>query len=70
MTSVENLVAGLHDELVACFIESSARMVGVRRGFLENAVGCNHFAWNQIVTDAEVLERALRLRPPQFVAGT
>src|SRR5262249_1162649 len=30
-------------------------------------VGGDHLPWDQVLPDAEMLQRALRLRPPQFV---
>ena len=67
MLAGENLVAHLHDQLVPLVVEPLAGMVGIGGGFLQDGVGGDHFARNQILPDAEVLERALGLRAPELV---
>ena len=42
-------------------------MIGIGGGFLQDGVRTNHLAWHQVLADAEVLKRALRLRAPEFV---
>src|SRR5215510_9769375 len=37
--------------------------------FLQGGVGRDHFTRNEIFADAEMFERALRLRAPQLVGG-
>ena len=44
-------------------------MVGVGRRLLQDGVGGDHLARDQVLADAEMLERALRLRAPELVGG-
>src|SRR5467141_2079288 len=44
-------------------------MICISRRFLQDRVGRDHFARNEILADAEMLERALCLRSPEFVGG-
>ena len=69
MLAGEDLVADLNDQLVALVVEPLAGMVGVGGGFLQDGVGGDHLARDQILADAEVLERALGLRAPELVGG-
>ena len=69
MLAGQNLVADLHDQLVALVIEPLAGVVRVSGGFLQNGVRRNHLARNQILADAEVFKRALGLSAPEFVSG-
>src|SRR6516165_5734987 len=48
-------------------VQPPARVVGVGRRFLQRCVSGDHLPWNQILADAEMFERALRLRPPKLV---
>src|SRR5262249_38668480 len=41
--------------------------VRVRRRLLQDGVGGDHLSWDQVLADAEVLQRALRLRTPELV---
>lgn len=65
----ENLVADVGDQLVDLAVETTAGVIGVRSRFLEDRVRLDHFARHQIPADAEMLERALRLRAPELVRG-
>ena len=49
-------------------VEPSACMIRIGSGFLKDGVSGNHFAWDQILADTEVLQGALRLRAPEFVS--
>src|ERR1700739_2290030 len=69
MLSGENLVTSLHDEPVALVVKPAACVIGGGSGFLEDGVRRDHLARDEVMPDAEVLERTLRLRPPQLVAG-
>ena len=69
MLAGEDFVADLNDQLVALIVEPLAGMVGVGGGFLQDGVGGDHLARNQILADAEMFERALGLRAPQLVGG-
>ena len=63
----EDLVGDLDDQAVGSVVEPAAGMVGVGRRLFQDRVGADHLARNQILADAEMLERALRVRPPQLV---
>src|SRR6516225_6390805 len=63
----EDLVAGLHDQLVASVVQPAAGMVRDGGGLLQDRVAGDHLARNEILADAEMLQRALRLRSPQLV---
>ena len=69
MLAGKNLVADLDNQAVLFVIEPSASMIRVGGGFLQNCVRCNHLAGNQVLTDTEVLKRALCLSAPEFVGG-
>src|SRR5260370_19798326 len=69
MLAGDDLVADPGDELVGLRPEAPTRAICVGGGFLEDCVGGNHLPRNQVRADAEVLERALRLRAPQLVGG-
>ncbi len=60
----EDLVAYLSDQFVGLAVQATAGMVGSGGRALQDRVGGDHFARDQIVADAEMLERALRLRAP------
>ena len=65
----QDLVAGLHDQPVHQVVEPPACVVGVGGGLLQRGVGGDHLPRDQVLADAEMLQRALRLRPPQLVGG-
>src|SRR5262249_8818426 len=67
MLSGEDLIARLNDQFVSLVIETLAGMVGCGRGLLQGGVGSDHLTRNQVLADAEMLERTLRLSPPQLV---
>ena len=67
MLAGEDLVAGLHDQGVRPVIETLSLMVRDGRGLLQNRVGRDHLARDQILADTEVLQRALGLGAPQLV---
>src|SRR5215471_16279326 len=67
MLTGENFVARLHDQIVTLLVEAIARKVSVRRPFLQNRIGGNHFSGYQVLPYAEVLERALGLCAPEPV---
>src|ERR1700688_4107947 len=47
-------------------VEPPACMVRVGRGFLQSGIRRDHFAWDQVLPDVEMFERALCLRSPQL----
>src|SRR5262249_44934019 len=57
----------VNDKFVALIVEPLAGMVRRGRRLLQDGVGGDHLAGNQILADAEMLERALGLRPPELV---
>src|SRR5580704_3163245 len=65
MSACENLVAGLNNESVPLVIKLATSMIGIRSGFLQSRIRCDHFARDQILSYAEMFERPLRLCPPQ-----
>ena len=67
MLAGEDFVAGLHDQLVTLIVEPLAGVIRGGGGFLQGGIGGDHFARNQILADAEMLERALGLSAPQLV---
>ena len=67
--SIQNLVADLDDQLVSLIVEPAAGTVRMRRRLLQDGIGRDHLAGNQILADAEMLERALCLGPPELVGG-
>src|SRR5215472_3375663 len=66
--SGKDLVTGLCDQSVAMAVESRSGVVGVGSGFLQRGVRCDHLPRDQVLTDAEVLQRALRLSAPEFIS--
>ena len=65
----EDLVTDLHDQLVGLFGEPLAGVVGGGRGFLQNGIRDDHLSRDQILANAEVLERTLSLCAPELVGG-
>ena len=65
----EDFVAGASDEVAGLVIEAPAGMVRRRRRSFQDRVGGDHLARNQILPDAEVLQRPLRLRTPERGCG-
>src|SRR5215472_7994921 len=68
MLAGQDLVADLNDQPVTPIVELLAGVIRVGSGFLQYRVGRDHLPWDQILADAEVLEGALSLSAPQFVA--
>jgi len=67
MLASEDFVAGLDDELELLVAEPLFVVVDDRGGLFQDRVGLDHIPRDQILADAEVLERALRLRAPELV---
>src|SRR5215471_9835687 len=67
MLASEDFVTGLSDEFVLLIAQALTGMVGCRGGFLQNGVSGDHFTRNQVLADAEMLERALCLRTPELI---
>src|SRR5882672_3212200 len=69
MLAIEDFIADLNDQSVDPAIEPFAGMVCVGRRFLQGRISRDHFARYQVLADAEMLERTLSLRAPEFVGG-
>jgi hypothetical protein len=67
MPAFEQLVAHLHDQASFFLVQLPAIVIGKRRCALQDRIGRDHLAGDEIMTDAEVFEGALRLRAPQLV---
>jgi hypothetical protein len=64
----EDFITSVNYEFVVLIVETVTGMIGIRRSFFQDRECRNHLARDQIFPDAEVFERSLRLRSPQFVA--
>ena len=69
MPARKDLVTDFNDQLVWLLGEPLAVAVGEGGGFLQDRVGGDHFAGNQIRADTEMFKRALRLCAPKPVGG-
>jgi hypothetical protein len=63
----EDLVAGLNDQFELLIAEALAGMVCSGSGLLQDGIGGDHLTRDQVLADAEMLERALGLGTPQLV---
>jgi hypothetical protein len=54
--ATEDFVAGPNDQFVSLIVKSLAGVVRCGGGFLQDGVGRDHFAGNQVLADTEVLE--------------
>src|SRR5262245_48814364 len=68
MLTGEDFVASLNDQRVLLITEPLTGMVCYGHGFLQNGISGDHLAGNQILADAEMLQRALCLGPPQTIS--
>ena len=64
MLTRQDLVGDPDDQRIGLVVEPPAGMVGIGRRLFQNGVGIDHLARNQVLSDAEMLERALGLRSP------
>ena len=67
MLAGENFVADLDDQSVGLVSQPLAGVVGNGSRLFEDGIGRDHLTRDQILADAEMLERALRLRSPELV---
>src|ERR1700722_8676785 len=67
MPARENFVTHANDQRAMVLIEPATTMIRVRRALFQSRVCSDHFPRHEIRTNAEMLERALRLRSPEFV---
>src|SRR3984893_7908183 len=65
----QDLVAGLQDQPGHQVVEPPTRMIGVGRRLFQYCIGGDHLPRDQVLADAEMLQRALGLRSPQLVSG-
>src|SRR5262249_55686515 len=63
----QNLIARLHNESEPPVIETVPGMICSCRAFLQYGVSRGHFSWDQMDSDAKMLQRTLRLRAPQAI---
>jgi len=63
----EDFVAGLDDQLVLLIAKPLAGMVCCGSRLLQDGIGGDHLTRNQVLADAEMLERALGLSTPQLI---
>ena len=66
MPAGKNLITDLDNQVAALLIEPLLPVVDDGGGFLEDGVRIDHLARHQIGTNAEMLERTLRLCTPEF----
>src|SRR5882724_9288548 len=64
MLAGENFVARLNDQLIPLVVEPLAVMVCGGSRLLQDGIGCDHLARNQILPDTEMLKRTLSLSAP------
>src|SRR5690349_7331593 len=67
MLAGEELIADPHNQFPLGLLKASAGVVGDGCRPLQDSVGCDHLARDQVLPDAEMLERALGLGAPQLV---
>ena len=60
----EDFVAGLNNQFISPIVEPLAGVVGGGGRLLQDGIGGDHSAGDQIGADTEVLERALGLCTP------
>ena len=69
MLAGQDFVADLGDQVEGLVVQTTAGVVRCCRAPLQDRIGGDHLARHQVLPDAEVLERALRLRSPEPVRG-
>jgi hypothetical protein len=69
MLASDNLVAGLDDQFVLLISQPLAVVVGNRGALFQNRVRRDHFARDQILANAEMLQGALGLSTPELIGG-
>ena len=67
--AVEDLIAGLNNKSMRLVRQASSRVVHAGRRLLERCVRRDHLPRNEVLADAKVFERSLRLRAPQHLRG-
>src|SRR5580700_313050 len=69
MAAGKDFVTGFDDQLAMFVFETPSGTVRLGGGFFQRGISRNHFPWHQVFSDAEVLQRALGLRAPEFLRG-
>src|SRR5215475_6286096 len=67
MPSVKDLITDSSDEMKARIVQPIIVMVGDGGAFFQRRIRRDHLARHQILADAEVLQRPLRLSSPEFI---
>jgi len=67
MLAGQDLVANLYDQPVRLVVEPLACVVRIGRRLLQDGIGGDHLARDEVLADAEMLERPLGLRAPQLI---
>ena len=67
MLARQYLVGDLDDQRVDLAVQPLARIIGVGRGLFQDGIGADHLARDQILANAEMLQRPLSLRSPELV---
>src|SRR5882672_10554921 len=67
MAAGKDLVTSARDQHVDFTRQSTTLQIGRCSCTLYHRVGSDHLTRNQVLTDAEMLQRALGLRPPKLV---
>ena len=67
--ALQDLIGDLDYEIMRLVVQPPAGVVGVGRCLLEDGVRGDHLARDQILADAEMLERPLGLCAPKLVSG-
>src|SRR5262249_22528554 len=65
--ALQDLVAHADDQVLLSAAEPAGLVIDQRGRLLDDRVGGDHLPGDQIVADAEVLQRPLRLRSPELV---
>src|SRR5271170_3849887 len=68
MLSRENLVTHTNDKRVTLVVEPPASMVRIGGGLFQDGVCGDHLPRDQVRPDAEMFQRALRLRSPKLAS--
>jgi len=67
MAASENLVTDTRDQAVDLIRQPATSVVRGGGGAFYDRIGSDHFARDYVAADAEMLQRALGLRTPEFV---
>jgi hypothetical protein len=67
MAAGKNLLTDTCDQDVDPIRQPTTSVVRGSGGAFYDRIGSDHFAGHQVATDAEMLQRALSLRPPKLV---